>query len=179
MSYENQFYIGKIPVWIAEVDGVPLWKTNHKRSYLFPKIIQNRDHAQELLDYFSIISIDLREDYRYVIFAGSGIAVDSMFHRVYEHSAIKSSPYPRSLIGGNMFYFLDDAESALSGLQLHFKYMREKLQKVTKEIRGELANITQNVCQNTEEMNRLRIGLLENPRRKTDLNRWMELHAEE
>lgn len=173
MRYADQFYIGKVPVWIAEVEGVPLWKTNHKRNYLFPRVIQNLDHAQQLLDHFSLVSIDLREDYRYRVFAGNGIAVDSMLHRRYDHSVYKPPTFPRELLGPNLFVYLCDAESALNGLQLHFQYMVERIRNVPAKVRGELSNILQPQCVNETEMNRLRIGLNEKPRRKTSLTTWM------
>jgi hypothetical protein len=178
MLYQEQFYIGKIPVWIPEVDGTPLKKTSHPRNYLFPSIIQNRDHAQGLLDHFGLISIDLREDFKYRIFAGSGIAVDSMLCRNPEHRVVKPPPFPHELLGWNLFHYLCDAEAVLARLQLHFGYLVERLRSLPKEVRGELSNIAQPVWQDTERMKALTTGLLEKPRRRTSLTAWLESNSD-
>lgn len=174
MRYDEQFYIGKIPVWHAEVDGVPLKKTDHPRNYLFPSVIHNKDHAQQLLDHFSLISIDLREDYAYGIFGCDGVLVGPRYDRHYDHRVVKPPPFPRELKSVGLFRYLCEAEKVLERLQNHFRYLVDHASKLPKEIRGELSNLTTKPWVDTEKMKALTIGLHEKPRRKTSLAIFLE-----
>lgn len=174
MTYDEQFYIGKIPVWFAEIDGVPIHKTDHPKRFIFRQTIQNKLHAQQLVDHFSLITVDLREDFRYQIFDGMGIGAGPRLNRYYEHRTVQPPPFPRELNGDGLFKYLCDAESVLTRLQSHFRYLVAHVSKLPKEVRGELANILQPRCPDKERMKALTIGLHEKPRRKSSLSQFLD-----
>jgi hypothetical protein len=175
MTYDQQFHIRKVPIWIAEVDGVPIHKTNHPKRFIFVPLIRNKLHAEQLVDHFSLITVDLREDFYYEICDGMGIGVGPRFNRYYEHRVVHPPPFPRELNSDCLFKYLCDAEAVLSRLQSHFRYLLVHVSKLPIAVRGELANLLKPVlCLTEEDLSLLKTGLLEKPRRKTSLSRFLD-----
>jgi hypothetical protein len=166
IPYHEQFFIGKISIWWAMVDGnKPLFGSSHPKSLHFRHPVFNQGHAQELIDSWGhSLTISLVEDWRYTIYDCNAQQVGWMYYRPYKSiEKHVSQGFPLDLIanpeGGNLFKYIEDAERNLAALRTHFEQTITYLVKSTKETQGALCNLTKKVVMSPEALAILNAGL--------------------